>query len=553
MSTSVIKSSGGDYTSLSGWQTGVSGSGNDETASIQENYDAQSTNLTMSMTGHAYTITADASHAVNAPTYAVGSARARWSAGVTFTGTSWTIEKVGLIGNGTTQPITCNCASGVFAIRRCWGYTTSTYEILIRCITAASQTVTISNLAISSDSSAGSGGALRHNQASSTMTCYHVSGVSVGTLSVFVQANGTLNAYASVQQGVGAFKGGTVGGDENVSQGTDAVGTTAWKSQTDVFTSTTAGSEDLSMAAGPYAVTDRSGTLSDLATDLKGTARVVLIDAGCDYIAPDSSALTTSLNAYYRMDEASGNRSDSSGNGLTLTDNNTIASTTGHLGANCADFTAANSEFGNHADASAYAFTTKLSINGWLYKDANSANESICGQWTYQTDGSWQLMCDSAGALFIYLATTSNDAGNTSGKTGNTFFSTGSWHMFTVTYDGSVTGNASRLRLFLDGCEKEIATFNGTIPSSLLDSAGDFVVGEFAGLGRYWDSKMEHIGLWALQLSNAKIKALWNSGTGKDPTAGASSIKTFQGLARASVKTVGGLALASVKTWNGLA
>lgn len=37
------------------------------------------------------------------------------------------------------------------------------------------------------------------------------------------------------------------------------------------------------------------------------------------------------------------------------------------------------------------------------------------------------------------------------------------------------------------------------------------------------------------------------------PSAGGSSIKTINGLAKASVKTVNGLAIASVKTWNGLA
>ena len=51
-------------------------------------------------------------------------------------------------------------------------------------------------------------------------------------------------------------------------------------------------------------------------------------------------ALSTNLVAYYRLTEASGSRADSSGNGYTLTDNNTVGSRAGKVGANAALFAA---------------------------------------------------------------------------------------------------------------------------------------------------------------------------------------------------------------------
>ena len=75
-------------------------------------------------------------------------------------------------------------------------------------------------------------------------------------------------------------------GDQNVAEDTSADDgslTNAWNSKSGLFNVETAGSEDLSLASGSqgaYSVTDRSGTVADLATDIVGTSRTGTIDAG---------------------------------------------------------------------------------------------------------------------------------------------------------------------------------------------------------------------------------------------------------------------------------
>lgn len=64
------------------------------------------------------------------------------------------------------------------------------------------------------------------------------------------------------------------------------------------------------------------------------------------YPAPAPGPLTYGLQAYYNLDENSGARLDSSGNGYHLTDNNTVLSDVGQGGVGtAAKFVAANSEY----------------------------------------------------------------------------------------------------------------------------------------------------------------------------------------------------------------
>ena len=56
------------------------------------------------------------------------------------------------------------------------------------------------------------------------------------------------------------------------------------------------------------------------------------------------SSLLTGLSDYWKLNEVSGTRADSTANAQTLTDNNTVTSNPGHVSTPAAQFTAANSE-----------------------------------------------------------------------------------------------------------------------------------------------------------------------------------------------------------------
>ena len=80
------------------------------------------------------------------------------------------------------------------------------------------------------------------------------------------------------------------------------------------------------------------------------------------------SDLLTSLVGFWTLDEVSGARLDSSGNGSTLTDNNTVASTTGKIGL-AAVFQAGVSEFLSRSDNAflSAGINTSFTIDGWVY------------------------------------------------------------------------------------------------------------------------------------------------------------------------------------------
>ena len=82
-----------------------------------------------------------------------------------------------------------------------------------------------------------------------------------------------------------------------------------------------------------------------------------------------SSGLLTNLQAWYTLDEASGTRADSSGNGNSLTDVNTVTQAAGKL-TNAAQFTRANSERLTIADNTSLSMgDIDFTLCAWVYFD----------------------------------------------------------------------------------------------------------------------------------------------------------------------------------------
>lgn len=86
------------------------------------------------------------------------------------------------------------------------------------------------------------------------------------------------------------------------------------------------------------------------------------VHAGCRYTTADPNAdLKALVQAYWKMDEFSDGsgavtRADSGPNGLHLTDNNTVASGTGHVYTNAADVETDNSEYFSRASSAPIQF-----------------------------------------------------------------------------------------------------------------------------------------------------------------------------------------------------
>lgn len=86
------------------------------------------------------------------------------------------------------------------------------------------------------------------------------------------------------------------------------------------------------------------------------------------------------------------------------------------------------------------------------------------------------------------------------------------WYMLTAVFDGSLTGNANRAKVYVNNVQKTL-TFTGTIQNALTGSATPYTTGHsFAG---FWVQCMQaELGLWSRALSATEISTLYNSGAG---------------------------------------
>ena len=227
------------------------------------------------------------------------------------------------------------------------------------------------------------------------------------------------------------------------------------------------------------------------------------------------NGLLNNLIAYWKLDEASGNRADSHTNGYTLTDDNTVTSAVGVIG-NAAAFTATNYErlsIASNANLAAgdVAFTLAAWVNvaartnGKYRRIVSKENSAVSARcYALFTDG------DGAGAVrfSVYVGGTVKQASIAYPATG--------WHFFVGWHDAI----ADTVNLQMD---------NGSVASTATDGAlqaastAPFWIGGMPANPTneitYWNSSIDEVGFWKRVLSADDRTALYNAGNGLAYTA----------------------------------
>lgn len=229
------------------------------------------------------------------------------------------------------------------------------------------------------------------------------------------------------------------------------------------------------------------------------------------------SPWTQGLVAYWKLDEASGVAVDAWGVNH-LTDNNTVTSGAGQVGT-ARQFTAANLEYLSVADNPNLDATTQFSLMGWAYADT-TAQRCMVSKWAYATDGCFAFQILNSGANFFwktFLATSATDDGTGCSATDDSaFYSIATWYHLALIYDGVLTGNSNRLKLYVNGVQKTL-TFAGTVPASLQNSGAALEFSRFQGLSRYWDGRLDEWGFWSRALTAAEVVSARDSGLAGQP------------------------------------
>ena len=248
--------------------------------------------------------------------------------------------------------------------------------------------------------------------------------------------------------------------------------------------------------------------------------------------------LTDNLVAYYKLDESSGNASDSAGGGLTLTNNN-VSFTTGKIN-NSASF-----------NGSAY-----LSTNSNLFP---ASGDFTIAFWYYANNETGQLFADWATAKRnIYIRADANTISLFRGNGSNS-------QSATPTTSATIANDTWTYVVFTQsGTTGSVYLNSGTPVTSNLtytggtDTGYTHYVGVFnqiggAGLNDYFTGRLDEVGVWSRALSSTEVSELYNSGAGfQYPFTQTTSIKSINGLAYSSVKSVNGLAVGSIKSINSL-
>lgn len=213
-------------------------------------------------------------------------------------------------------------------------------------------------------------------------------------------------------------------------------------------------------------------------------------------------ALTDSIIAYWKLNEASGNATDSVGSN-TLTDNNSVGSTTGKI-SNCRTFNGTNQKLSIADNADVSFGDEAMSISCWLYFPTTvTGNVPVLGKWDWGTgtDHSYVIRT-AAGGVIRFLASPDGSASTT--VSSSTTLSPDTWYHVVCYHDP--TANTIGI-IVNDGTPDTNSHSTG-----IADGTHAFEMG--GSNATYCPVRIDEVGLWGKVLSSQEVTDLYNSGSG---------------------------------------
>jgi hypothetical protein len=237
---------------------------------------------------------------------------------------------------------------------------------------------------------------------------------------------------------------------------------------------------------------------------LLGVSGAGLVRRGLTSYRTVVSSLLTGIKAYWKLEEASGNRVDSTGRGNDATPTNTPGNTTGKVG-NALNLVRTSSQyvsklasadvnFGTSTDWSVVfwvKFASKPAGSTFLWSRSDAGEVSTWG--CYYSSAADRLRANGTGPAEVSAQADNFGA-----------ISTGTW-MFVVI---GFTSSSQTLSIQVNNGVANSAT----PPSAITVTTGDLFIGGY--LGGEFDGDIDEFGIWHRLLTAAEITELYNSGTG---------------------------------------
>lgn len=217
--------------------------------------------------------------------------------------------------------------------------------------------------------------------------------------------------------------------------------------------------------------------------------------------------LFNGLVGYWALNEASGNRADSSVNSNTLTDNNTVTSATGQY-SNAGQFTAANTEsLSINSNSTLVTGNIDFTVAAWVYLDSESGVMIPISKLAAASDVEYEFGYNNTTDRFAMTYTN----GDAVSVVANTFgaVSTGTWYLLIGWYDATadtlnITVNNGAVDSLADGGVKPPGNLTGLLGIGIRGADGTYP----------WNGRIDDVRLYKRVLTADERTQLYtNPGT----------------------------------------
>ena len=218
-------------------------------------------------------------------------------------------------------------------------------------------------------------------------------------------------------------------------------------------------------------------------------------------------ALIDNLVSYWKLDESSGNASDSHGSN-TLTNNNSTAYVSAKIN-NGADFERGSSNFFEITDGSQSGLDlTDMTISAWFNLESLPSSGqaySIVAKMGHGGTNAYELCYCNEGGTLRFQFYTESGLGGAAFKY-DTTLSTSTWYHVVLTLSGTTAqyylGGSS-----VSGTGSSYVPRNGTAPFRIGS-------GNLMEAADYFDGIVDEVGIWSRAVSSGEVTSLYNSGSG---------------------------------------
>lgn len=213
------------------------------------------------------------------------------------------------------------------------------------------------------------------------------------------------------------------------------------------------------------------------------------------------AALSDGTQAYWKMDESSGDAADATGNGNTAV-STSVTYSAGKIN-NGANYN--GSAFHTVTDNSTIEPVNAISIAAWVKISSLSSYQMLLAKGesagdtqsyeirTFAATSQIEVQMRAGGGAYIQYRTT-------------TAIGTGSWVHVVATRNGTTN------KIYINGVSDTLAA-NTTNAGNIDYSTGNLWLGQRNG-GLRFNGSLDEIGLWNRELSAAEVAELYNGGTG---------------------------------------